>query len=252
MSYISKFKYDTAYSNEDIQEALKVITGSGVAIGTPNEITGNVATEGVTFAYGQCAVTVSGNTATIATGSVIMPDGSYIIITEPETFEISVSGTYYVFIEEIAVGNNVPRCEIALPENEAAYILLATINNGIVADKRTYAQSKIDGYGGDFQAFVKLEEIPSGSSGFKKFNIPQIKINGFTYLVANVGDVAYSPVTYLLYADKYIAAGGISDNSGQYCDWNSGRCYISFSIIDNVLIITGHDGYLPSGTVYAF
>lgn len=140
MSYISKFKYNEAYSNVDISEALSIITGDGIAPNTPNDILSHYASNGVTYADERLNVSLSGTTVTVGRGAAIMK-GSYIIVYEPETFTVSLTGTYYVYLKYNTVGDIEVVCETALPTDNR--MLLATVKNGVVEDNRTYATSKI-------------------------------------------------------------------------------------------------------------
>lgn len=145
MSYKSKFKYNEAYSNTDIAEALSIITGTGIVPNTPSEILSNYASSGVTYADEQLNVSLSGTTVTVGCGAAIMDDGSYIIVYEPEAFTVSLTGTYYVYLKHNAVGDISVKCETSLPtDNDMS---LATVANGVVEDKRKYATSKISQFG---------------------------------------------------------------------------------------------------------
>ena len=147
MSYKSKFKYNEAYSNEDISEALSILTGSGIAPDTPNEILSNYADSGVTYEDERLKVSISGTEVTVGCGTAIMGDGSYIIIYEPEIFTVSFSETYYIYLKYNTVGDISVKCETEQPTGQYD-MLLATVTNNVVADKRTYAVSKVANYGG--------------------------------------------------------------------------------------------------------
>ena len=95
MSYKSKFKYNEAYSNTDIAEALSIITGTGIAPSTPSAILSKYVTSGVTYADEQLNVSISGTTVTVGCGAAVWSDGSYIIVYEPETFTVSLTFDLY-------------------------------------------------------------------------------------------------------------------------------------------------------------
>lgn len=144
MSYKSKFKYNEAYSNEDIAEALNIITGTGVIPNAPNEIFSNYVESGVTYGNERLKCSLSGNVVLVGCGAAVI-DGSYIIVYEPEKFNISLSGTYYVYLKYNAVGDISVECGNSAPSENC--VMLASITDGILADKRKYASSKITNYG---------------------------------------------------------------------------------------------------------
>ncbi len=149
MAYISKFKSDTAYSNLDINEVLSAITGAGVAPSSPNDILANVAESGVTLSDKRCEVSWADEDRTsvkIGSGTVIMPDGSYIIISD-EVLPVTGEELHYVYIYSDLIHQNIPLCEKTLPQDGRDYVLLATVENGQINDKRPLAFSKIANYG---------------------------------------------------------------------------------------------------------
>ncbi len=149
MSYISKFKADTAYSNADINEVLSAITGEGVLPLSPNDILANVSEEGVTISDCRCAVSWANEDKThinIGGGTVIMADGSYIIIAD-EILSVPDLEKHYVYIYQDLLLHNIPVCEKTLPQSNENYVLLAEIENGVIHDKRKLAKSKISNYG---------------------------------------------------------------------------------------------------------
>ena len=149
MAFISKFKTDTAYSNVDINEALSLITGQGVLPSSPNEILASVSESGVTVSDRRCEVIWADdekNSVKICSGSVIMADGSYIIIYD-EILPVPSSALSYVYIYNDIVRQNIPVCSQTLPDDNDSYILLATVENGKITDKRKLATSKIADFG---------------------------------------------------------------------------------------------------------
>ncbi len=149
MSYISKFKTDTAYSNTDINSVIHAITGEGILPSSPNDIFANLSDSGVTISDERCTVSWADEDKTqirIGAGTVIMPDGSHIVIAE-EVLPVSSKEKHYIYIYQDLILHNTPVCDTALPENESLYVLLATAENGIITDMRTLAKSKIAGYG---------------------------------------------------------------------------------------------------------
>ena len=220
MSYISKFKYNEAYSNEDISEALSIITGSGIVPNTPNEILSKYASNGVTYADEQLNVSLSGTTVTVGCGAAIM-EGSYIIVYEPETFTVSLTGTYYVYIKYNTVGDISVKCETALPTDNC--MLLATVKNGVVTDNRTYATSKINSYGGrTLTKTVSYEAIDDTNpvSQNKKtttFNLSNIN---FDYVII-----------YASIAGKKTSGVSVTRKISGYFKKNNGLCYGCFDDI---------------------
>ncbi len=168
MAYISKFKSDTAYSNLDINEILSAITGAGVIPSSPNDIFLNVAESGVTLSDNRCEVFWADEYRTsvkIGNGTVIMPDGSYIIISD-EILPVSGKELHYVYIYSDLIHQNIPLCEKELPQDGRDYVLLATVEDGQINDKRALASSKIANYG----AHPVIEVSPS--VGIPKKTIP--------------------------------------------------------------------------------
>ena len=124
MAYISKFKSDTAYSNLDINEVLSAITGAGVAPSSPNDILANVSESGVTLSDKRCEVSWADEERTsvkIGNGTVIMPDGSYIIISD-EVLPVSGKELHYVYIYSDLIHQNIPLCEKTLPQDGRDYV----------------------------------------------------------------------------------------------------------------------------------
>ncbi len=149
MSYISKFKTDTAYNNIDINEVTSIITGAGVVPSTPNDILSSYAESGVTLEDCRCEVSWASEERTqvkIASGTVIMPDGSYIIIKD-EILSVASRAKHYVYIYHDLFLHNIPVCSMTLPQENEQYVLLAEVYKGEITDKRPLAKSKIVGYG---------------------------------------------------------------------------------------------------------
>lgn len=180
MSYKSKFKYNEAYSNTDIAEALSIITGTGIAPSTPNEILSKYVTSGVTYADEQLNVSISGTTVTVGCGAAVWSDGSYIIVYEPETFTVSLTGTYYVYLKYNTVGDIEVACETALPT--ANYMLLATVKNGVVTDNRIYARSNVASYGKS-----SLQELTRISSAYNQatYTLPSYNFSILIFIHPN-------------------------------------------------------------------
>ncbi|MBQ2890952.1 MAG: hypothetical protein IJE44_04840 [Clostridia bacterium] len=75
-----------------------------------------------------------------------MPDGSYIIISD-EVLPVTGEDLHYVYIYSDLIHQNIPLCEKTLPQDGRDYVLLATVENGQINDKRPLAFSKIANYG---------------------------------------------------------------------------------------------------------
>lgn len=180
MSYKSKFKYNEAYSNTDIAEALSIITGTGIAPSTPSAILSKYVTSGVTYADEQLNVSISGTTVTVGCGAAVWSDGSYIIVYEPETFTVSLTETYYVYLKYNTVGDIEVACETALPT--ANYMLLATVKNGVVTDNRTYARSNVANYGKS-----SLQELTRISSDYNQatYALPKYNFSMIIFIYPN-------------------------------------------------------------------
>ncbi|MBE7012205.1 MAG: hypothetical protein E7415_05980 [Ruminococcaceae bacterium] len=190
MAYISKFKTDTAYSNIDINEVLSAITGHGVLPFSPNEILANVSDSGVTLSDKRCEVVWADDDKTsvkICPGTVIMSDGSYIIISD-EILSVPSDETAYVYICNDIVLQNIPLCSSTLPDDSESFVLLALIENGKIIDKRHLATSKIADFGAhpvvnlSGIATKNKNKIPAGDP-FLSFDIG----NGYTYAILTSG-----------------------------------------------------------------
>lgn len=154
--YVSKFRTDTAYGVEDINEITKILTGSGVSPVTPNDVLSAIAESGEVISDEKCAVSfadASKKTVRIGSGTVIMPDGSYIVVSGGEVLEIpDGAGKAYVLIRHDELEQNVPAC--TEQANTDSDVLLATVEGGAVYDARHYAKSKIEAYGSNSSKLV--------------------------------------------------------------------------------------------------
>lgn len=149
MAYISKFKTDTAYSNSDINDVLSAITGKGVLPSSPNEILSSVAQSGITLSDSQCKVVWSDDEKTsvkVLAGTVIMADGSYIVISD-EVLPLSSAELHYVYVYNDLILQNIVKCSTTLPEDKDSFVLLAAVSQGKITDMRHLASSKIANYG---------------------------------------------------------------------------------------------------------
>jgi len=150
MAYVSKFKTDTAYGVDDINEITGILTGTGVTPETPNSVLSAVAGSGVTVSNACCAVSFGNSEHTevkIGDGTVIMADGSYIVLAGGELLPVDTSCKQYVYVFNDAVLQNIPKCTGTLPSDSTKYELLATVENGTITDCRTFSKSKIQAYG---------------------------------------------------------------------------------------------------------
>ena len=132
MSYISKFKTDTAYSNADINGIISAITGEGILPSSPNDVFANLSDGGVTLSDERCTVSWADEDKTqirIGAGTVIMPDGSHIVIAE-EILPVLSAEKHYIYIYQDLILHNIPVCDTALPENESLYVLFLQKGRG--------------------------------------------------------------------------------------------------------------------------
>ncbi len=192
MSYISKFKRDVAYSNVDINQALSIITTAGITPDTPNDILAEVSSDGVTHENEGCAVFWANDEKTqvkIQPGTVIMPDGSYIIIAD-EILTVSSTNTHYIYIYQDLALHNTPVCSEALPDDSSLYVLLATAQNGVITDRRKVAVSKIDNFG--VNPIIEMSH---------SFTLPKESLPAGTALSSIPVDSKYSKV--LFYESRY-------------------------------------------------
>ncbi len=205
MSYISKFKQDVPYSNVDINEALSIITTQGVAPNTPNGILSSISEEGVTHQNQSCRVVFNNEEKTqikILSGTVIMPDGSYIIIAD-EVLELPSSSIHYVYIYKDLILHNIPVCRDNLPADPETYVLLATVENEVITDQRSVAVSKIDGFGLNTVANIDYS-----------FTIHSGSIPANSYFASLTVDPGYTRV--MIYNTEYHFFGVFNMTSGMF------------------------------------
>lgn len=107
---------------------------------------------------------------TVGCGAAVWSDGSYIIVYEPETFTVSLTGTYYVYLKYNTVGDISVACETSLPTTNC--MLLATVKSGTVTDNRTYATSNVANYGKS-----SLQELTRTSSDYNQATYALPKYN---------------------------------------------------------------------------
>lgn len=241
MSYKSKFKYNEAYDNSDIAEALSIITGEGVAVSTPSEILSEYASGGVTYADERLNVTLSNTTVTVGCGAAIWSDGSYIVVYEPEKFQVSLSGTYYVYLKYNNVGDISVKCATTLPSTN--YMLLAQIDNGVLSDKRTYATSKVGNYGQS-----SLNELTRTAHSNKQatYTLPNYGYSLIILTYAGEKTAYKHPVIYNKNTSSFL-------NNCAYFYISTGttdKCVTGISISDNTLTVTLNANIFDDITVY--
>lgn len=259
MSFISKFKSDTAYSNADINEVISAITGAGVLPSSPNDILSNLAEEGVSLSDERCAVSWANeekSAVKIGTGTVIMPDGSYIIVSD-EILPVSSADKHYVYIYNDLILQNVPMCQTVLPDSGRDYILLAEVENGKILDKRPLATSKIASYGThptmetSFSVTVDRNTIPAGSF-FASVEV------GNQYSKALIRTVGYScfavyDIASGLFDVAYVYNSDHPYENSEYIYTNTliDRLYISYA--DGKLnFYSNKDAYYIGSSTYTF
>lgn len=226
MSYKSKFKYNEAYSNEDIAEALSIITGSGIIPSTPNEILSKYSSGGVTYADERLKVSLSGTAVTVGCGAAIWSDGSYIIVYEPETFTISLSETYYIYLMHNMAGDISVKCESALPQ--ANYMLLSTVTNGTVTDNRAYATSKITSYG---KSSLHELTLASSSYGTAAYTLPNYNFSLLIFMYKATKKPDIRAAVYNAETASFLDDCNMLHDTGSS---SSFRSVSSVSITDNV------------------
>ena len=107
-------------------------------------------------------VTVKNDVVTINKGSAIFSDGTVIELTEPESFPYLRGVKQYVYLISDSVSN---RAYVDVLSEKTTYevnILLATIENDIVEDKRQYARGKLAYYASadvNNNVFVEEDDI---------------------------------------------------------------------------------------------
>lgn len=256
MAYISKFQSGVAYSNTDINEIISTITGEGVLPLTPNDVLASVAESGVTLSDKRCAVSWADNndksSVVIGAGTVIMPDGSYIIIAD-EILPVSSSATHYVFIYNDLVLQNVPKCETSLPADGRPYVLLAEVQGGKIADKRTLAKSKISDYGTHPVIITNLDCSGDGTP-----------IEGGTLLATMEIDPSYSYILVATNSENFYGLYNLSTqlfdfttrNSEDYLSKNVKYVYtgttmrtIHLTYVDGILSVIAAEGYYSSDNI---
>lgn len=241
MAFISKFKTDTAYSNADINEALSLITGQGVLPSSPNEILSSVAENGVTASDRRCEVVWANDEKTavkICSGAVIMSDGSYIIISD-EILPVESSALSYIYIYNDIVRQNIPLCSSSLPDDEQSYVLLATVENGNISDKRRLATSKIADFGA--HPIMNVSETVTLTNNIIPAGEPFLSVDvgtGYTHLILAHPEVSYLAIVNLetcvfekimyRYSQRY-------DERYETLDLGSWLGRVSVSYIDGVI-----------------
>lgn len=251
MAFISKFKSDTAYSNQDINEVLSAITGAGIIPYSPNEILSNVAESGVTLSDERCNVVWADDERTsikICTGTVIMPDGSYIIISD-EVLPLSSKELHYVYVYNDLIHQNIPLCEKSLPDDGRDYILLAEVENRHIVDKRVLASSKIPGYGthpiikSSISIGIPYVNIPAGTPLFS-LDIGE----GYSHLIISTHHKNSISVYNLEKGifEKSLFSGNKTYSSGKEHTSYPGIGQITLHYVNGVLSMTAsNDLYAP-------
>ena len=152
------------------------------AVEALNQITKDLVHPGVLFVYDRCNVTVDDGKITVATGVCVFNTGAKKRVTEPITLDLVTGSVNYIYMQ-----NNIAENKIVLisstesPEDGLDIVMLAQISSeGVVTDKRTFAQQKMDytenKYVETYDVFddgtkVNIIHIPQYTSGATEYKI---------------------------------------------------------------------------------
>ena len=165
MSVNYSFFDDQLIGVDELNKITSRVFSEGVAreissVSDLNNFVTDIATAGVVpQSCESLKVTVNNDIITINKGTAIFSDGTVIEITEPENFPCLAGTEQFVYLISDKASN---RAYVDVLNEEAPYdvnILLATVNNGEVTDKRMYARSKLAYYASsDVNNNVFIEE----------------------------------------------------------------------------------------------
>ncbi|GEM_PF-5714825 len=159
MSYTYGFSDNVSYGTDAVNSILKNLVSDGVNLFqegvsyTPaslNQITNEVTEAGVSSAYtSSCRVENAAESGylKILPGTAFFNDGSTITVDSDGVKLAVIPGTKnYIYFEKSTIdGSAAPKISTTSPGSGA--VKLAEYNNGTITDCRTYAKSKISGFG---------------------------------------------------------------------------------------------------------
>lgn len=201
--YVSKFRPDMAYGVEDINEITKIVTGRGVVPHTPNDVLKSLSEGGVTHSDEQCAVTYDSTKGTvrIGSGTVIMPNGSYIVVSSGETLSVPTEAVErYVYIRDDELLQNVPTCSAEKPSDTD--VPLAVISSeGVLYDRRIYAKSKVEEFGRTAPKIIyytsdDIYAFEEGPSPSEQRYFPVLNDPTYSYLLISAWNTGLSGTIY--------------------------------------------------------
>lgn len=149
MGYRCSFMDNEIYSAQDVNERIACMFTAGVSLADSeniladlNGMTRDIATSGVL--PDSCKVEKTDSGYRITKGSAIMPDGSGIAFDSDGYEFTSESGVYnYVYLKRNEPYNRIDIVVSSQPPEEECVSLAVITENGVVHDRRKYAQSKL-------------------------------------------------------------------------------------------------------------
>ena len=118
--------------------------GEPYAVTELNNITKELVTKGVLKTLNECKCTINeDNTITIDTGIVVFSDGCKIRIEEPFVIQLTTDIKTYIYAEH---DNEFDRVSLITDTelSEKDYVLLATVEAGVVTDERVYSVARVN------------------------------------------------------------------------------------------------------------
>ena len=118
------------------------------AVSALNQITADLTGAGLLMVGNRCKVTISGNTITVQDGVCVFANGAKKRIEESVSLEYIEGDTNYVYLYNDFAGNKIEVINsLTKPNSSDDYVMLATITNKKVADKRRLSTSKVATFG---------------------------------------------------------------------------------------------------------
>lgn len=114
------------------------------AITEINNITKDLVTKGILRTASDCKCTISeDNAVTVGSGVAVFSDGCKFRLEDPLTVQLSNADLTYIFFEH---NNELDSVSLVADTkmSEKDCVLLATVENGIITDKRSYAVAKVN------------------------------------------------------------------------------------------------------------
>lgn len=120
------------------------------AVSALNQITGDLTGAGILMIGNRCKVSISGNTISVQDGVCVFANGAKKRINPGESVSVSYidGGTNYVYLRNDMAGNKIELINsLEAPTATDDYVMLATIKNKKLIDKRKLSTSKVADFG---------------------------------------------------------------------------------------------------------